>query len=585
MSRTTESGTQRTALAGCPPEQYCLLSEANQSLRLSVKYSKLRRRPGGNWRGESRTDAIPTTAEHILMRQALGSNLSMDREAFISWLYSVQNSDGSWGINPGDHGDLSVTVEAYLALRILGVSRDDPQMRRSQCFILAAGSIAKACFITRIHLAMFGLYPWDAVQSLPPELIFLPQHIPSRCCWPAMDRTALIPFLIVCYHRPIFPLPTQECAASAYLNELRGKPQEHQEEAFCGDFPTRTRSDIALASPSTDLIVHVANLLKRVFHLRRYALHRSVEFILETLQEMGGAGHLSRPLHMAMLALKLEGYSVQSRPLCTALDYLEQFACEDEAGKRIMGVNTTFRDSSLMITGLEDAGTAADTPWLRKSLQWLQRCSVPEANNKKPKVFPTRIFRVDEVAAALHAVIRQDPLMIRSFYASNALEWLLKRQNADGGWTSLSCSDHRLLPEILVRHVKRYQYDKSAPEVTGHVLEVFGLVLSLSQRNKKLVRQVAVIDHVASASRRAIYYLSVTQQPCGAWFGCCNRHHIYATSAVLRALAYFIGVKERNKWTERDDSIHDDVCRAIHWLESLHSFGTPGTNSLSVTLG
>jgi squalene-hopene/tetraprenyl-beta-curcumene cyclase len=557
MSRTVELGSQLTALAGCPPEQYRLLSETNQVLRLATQYSKLQRGPGGNWRGQTRINSIATTAEHILMHQALGSNLDKDRDTFISWFYSVQNSDGSWGVNPGDRGDLSVTVEAYLALRILGVSRNVDQMRRSQSFILAEGGIAKVCFITRIHLAMFGLYPWNAVRSLPPELILLPQHILSSiCCWPAMDHTVLIPLLILCHHRPIFPLPIQDCAASTYLNELRCKPEEPQEKVLCA-FPPRTCGDTALASTSSDLIVHFLSLLKYVLPLRRYALDRSVAFILQTVREMGGVGHLSRPMHMAILALKLEGYSVQSRPLRTGLDNIGHFVYEDEDGKRILSVNTTFRDSSLMITGLEDAGVAVDAPWFRKSVQWLQGCLLSDGNNDASKAFDTRVCRVDDVSSAIHAIIRQDPLMLRSHLVTTALEWLLKRHNSDGGWASLGCS------ETLVR--------QSTPDVTGHVLETFGLLLTVSRRNRKLVAQGTLIDHVASASRRAIHYLSVTQQPCGAWFGCCTRYHIYATSAVLRALAYFIGVKERNRWTERDDSINDDVSQAIHWLESLRN--------------
>ncbi|KAF4156507.1 hypothetical protein CNMCM8927_008022 [Aspergillus lentulus] len=421
MSRTVELGSP---LAGCSPEEYCLLSETNQVLRLAIQYSKLQRGPGGNWRGQTRIDSIATTAEHILMHQALGSNLDKDRDAFISWFYAVQNSDGSWGINPGDPGDLSVTVEAYLALRIL------------------------------------------------------------------------------------------------------------------------------------DLIAHFLSFLKYVLPLRRYALDRSVAFILQTVQEMGGVGHLSRPPHMAILALKLEGYSVHSRPLRTGLDSIGHFVYEDEDGKRISSANTTFRDSSLMITGLEDAGVAADAPWFRNSVQWLQGCLLSDVNNHAFKAFDTRVRRVDDVSSAIHAIIQQNPLMLRSHLVT-ALEWLLERQNSDGGWASLGCS------ETLVR--------QSTPDVTGHVLETFGLLLTVSRRNRKLVAQGTLIDHVASASRRAIHYLSVTQQPCGAWFGCCTRHHIYATSAVLRALAYFIGVKERNRWTERDDSINDDVSQAIHWFESLHN--------------
>ncbi|GFF72204.1 hypothetical protein IFM60648_03625 [Aspergillus lentulus] len=396
MSRTVELGSP---LAGCPPEGYFLLSETNQVLRLATQYSKLQRGPGGNWRGQTRIDSIATTAEHILMHQALGSNLDKDRDAFISWFYSVQNSDGSWGINPGDPGDLSVTVEAYLALRIL-----------------------------------------------------------------AMDHTVLVPLLILCHHRPIFPLPIQDCAASTYLNELQCKPEEPQEKAFCAS-PPRTCGDTALASTSLDLIAHFLSLLKYVLPLRRYALDRSVAFILQTVQEMGGVGHLSRPPHMAILALKLEGYSVHSRPLRTGLDSIGHFVYEDEDGKRISSANTTFRDSSLMITGLEDAGVAADAPWFRNSVQWLQGCLLSDVNNHAFKAFDTRVRRVDDVSSAIHAIIQQNPLMLRSHLVTTALEWLLERQNSDGGWASLGCS------ETLVR--------QSTPDVTGHVLETFGLLLTL----------------------------------------------------------------------------------------------------------
>lgn len=563
MSRTVELGSQPTAMAGCPSEQQRLVSETNQALQLATQYSKVQRRPGGNWRGQTGINSIATTAEHIFMHQALGSNLDTDRDAFISWFYSVQNSDGSWGISPGDRGDLSVTVEAYLALRILGVSRNVHQMRRSQSFILAEGSIANVCFITRIHLAMFGLYPWNAVRSLPPELVLLPQYILSSiCCWPAVDLTVLIPLLILCHHRPIFPLPIQDCAASSYLHELQCKPQEPQENAFCA-FPPGTCGDTAPASTSTDLIVHLLNLLKYILPLRRYALDRSVAFILQTVREMGGVGPLSRPLHMAIVALELEGYSVSSRSLRTTLDNIGHFVYEDGGGKRVLSVNTTFRDSSRMITGLQDAGIAVNAPWFRTSVQWLQRCLLPDVNSDTSKTFETRVCHVDDVASAIHAVIRQDPLMLRSHLVANALQWLLKRQNADGGWTSLSSSHYRTSPDKLVR--------QSTPDVTGHVLETFGLLLTVSRRDTRAVAQGILVDQVASASRRAIHYLSATQQPCGAWFGCCTRYHIYATSAVLRALAYFIGVKERNRWTERDDSINDDVSQAIHWLESARN--------------
>ena len=146
---------------------------ARKSLDIATSYAHEIKREDGHWCGELRSNAT-ITAEYVFLRQALGLDLDCDRQALRRWLLSDQNADGSWGIAPVDYpGDVSTSVEAYLALKVLGVSIKDPAMERARSFIVAAGGVESVRIFTRIYLATFGLFSWDAVPELPPELILV----------------------------------------------------------------------------------------------------------------------------------------------------------------------------------------------------------------------------------------------------------------------------------------------------------------------------------------------------------------------------------------------------------------------------
>ena len=82
--------------------------------------------------------------------------------------------NGGWGIWYGDGGEISTTVEAYLALKIAGFSPDDPRMSKAREFILARGGALKTRVFTRIFLALFGQISWDGIPLLPVEFVLLP---------------------------------------------------------------------------------------------------------------------------------------------------------------------------------------------------------------------------------------------------------------------------------------------------------------------------------------------------------------------------------------------------------------------------
>jgi len=169
-------------------DQRSLNSSLSHTLNLAVNYALQCQKTDGNWCGELRSN--PTmTAEYVFLRQALRLDLTGDREALCLWFTSEQRPDKSWSNAPDYPGDVSTTTEAYLALKILGLSADNPILSRARHFVVAVGGAAKVRIFTRIYLATFGLFPWDAVPQLTAELIFMPAQAPRNiyklACWHA----------------------------------------------------------------------------------------------------------------------------------------------------------------------------------------------------------------------------------------------------------------------------------------------------------------------------------------------------------------------------------------------------------------
>ena len=158
-----------SALSSKEPQVF----HVRKTLDLAIEYASQIARDDGHWCGELRSNAT-ITAEYVFLRQALGLDLTTDRDVLCQWLLSNQKSDGSWSIAPVKYsGDVSTSVEAYLALKIMGVSAKDPAMESARSFIISVGGVEKVRIFTRIYLATFGLFPWEVVPELPAELIFV----------------------------------------------------------------------------------------------------------------------------------------------------------------------------------------------------------------------------------------------------------------------------------------------------------------------------------------------------------------------------------------------------------------------------
>jgi squalene-hopene/tetraprenyl-beta-curcumene cyclase len=148
--------------------------------------------------------------------------LSNNRNLFRKWLLSQQSTDGSWALAPGESGDLSISVEGYLALKLLGVSLDDEAMCRAREFILSRGGLPLVGVFTQFLLATFGLIRWEEIAQVPAELILFPTWSPINIyAFAHWSRVTAVALMVLRHHQPIFPLPTSLMSpGNTFLHEL-----------------------------------------------------------------------------------------------------------------------------------------------------------------------------------------------------------------------------------------------------------------------------------------------------------------------------------------------------------------------------
>ncbi len=137
--------------------------------------------PGRLVEGRAATN-VTMDAEDLLLRQFLGirDRPARPREA-ARWIRPQQRDDGTWANFHGGPGDLSTTVEACgraaAGRRRRRTRRTWPAPRRVRP---ARGRRRAQPVFTRIWLALFGLWSWDDLPDLPPEMIFLPLLVPAQ---------------------------------------------------------------------------------------------------------------------------------------------------------------------------------------------------------------------------------------------------------------------------------------------------------------------------------------------------------------------------------------------------------------------
>src|SRR5919109_194345 len=138
-------------------DQASVRQEASPSMATAVDRSidaatgallALQRRDG-HWVFELEADAtIP--AEYVLLRHYLAEPVDPALEAKIAvYLRRIQGEHGGWPLFRDGAFDMSASVKAYFALKMIGDPIDAEHMRRAREAIRARGGPARANVFTR----------------------------------------------------------------------------------------------------------------------------------------------------------------------------------------------------------------------------------------------------------------------------------------------------------------------------------------------------------------------------------------------------------------------------------------------------
>lgn len=157
----------------------------------------------GHWCFELEADCtIP--AEYVLMRHYRAEPVDAVLEGKIAnYLRRVQGSHGGWPLFQDGAFNMSASVKAYFALKLIGDDINAAHMARARAAILAHGGAAQGNVFTRALLALYGEIPWRGVPVMPAEIMLLPKwfpfHLDKMSYW---ARTVLVPLLVLMAKKP-----------------------------------------------------------------------------------------------------------------------------------------------------------------------------------------------------------------------------------------------------------------------------------------------------------------------------------------------------------------------------------------------
>ncbi|NUK36772.1 squalene--hopene cyclase [Streptomyces lunaelactis] len=535
-SRTTDTA----------PAASDILEAAGRAAERSVQHLLGRQDAEGWWKGDLETN-VTMDAEDLLLRQFLGIQDATTTEASARFIRGEQREDGTWGTFYGGPGELSATIEAYVALRLAGDRPDEAHMARASAWIREQGGIAAGRVFTRIWLALFGWWKWDDLPELPPELIFFPKWMPLNIydfgCW---ARQTIVPLTVVSAKRPVRPAPFP-------LDELHTDARVPN--------PPKPMAPAA----SWDGFFQRADKALHVYHrfaprrLRRVAMNAAARWIIERQENDGCWGGIQPPAVYSVIALHLLGYDLQHPVMRAGLESLDRFAVwRDDGARMIEACQSPVWDTCLATIALADAGLPADHPALVKAADWMLGEQIVRPGDwsvRRPGLTPggwafefhndnyPDIDDTAEVVLALRRVKHHDPRRVDSAVERGA-RWTLGMQSRNGAWGAFDADNTSSFPNRLPFCDFGEVIDPPSADVTAHVVEM------LAYEGK---------TH-PPRPRRGIEWLLAEQEANGPWFGRWGVNYVYGTGSVVPALV-----------AAGMPAAHPAIRRAVRWLESVQN--------------
>ncbi|KAF9578641.1 Lanosterol synthase (Oxidosqualene--lanosterol cyclase), partial [Lunasporangiospora selenospora] len=301
-------------------------------------------------------------------------------QEIIQYLFNrADKVDGGWGLHIEGHSTVFGTALNYTVLRILGVDADHPVAIKARGTLHKLGGATGAPSWGKLWLAVLGVYDWEGMNPVPPELWLLPYFIPFHPgrYW-CHTRNVYIPMSYLYGRRATMPLNdlTRQLREELYTQPYESIPWHAQRNNIC-------KAD--LYYPHTRLLdflnggLVLAEKLTKVSGLRDRALkaaYAQVKYEDENTHYLD-IGPVNKAMNMLSVFYE-EGPDSEAfkKHVKNNIDFM----WISKGGMMMNGTNgSQLWDTALMIQALIESGLAEEPQFhdsMKNGLSFLDNCQI-----------------------------------------------------------------------------------------------------------------------------------------------------------------------------------------------------------------
>ncbi|MGH7934711.1 MAG: squalene--hopene cyclase [Candidatus Binataceae bacterium] len=508
-------------------------------------------RPEGYWQKALEANA-EMNAEYIIFNRFMELEPEPELDAKLKrLLLDIQEPDGSWTLFPGGEGHLSTSIEAYFALKLVGLRAGDEPMMQARRWILSRGGIAHTGTLARFYLAAMNQLPWGATAALPVEITLLPNWFPVNMYeLSSWARGTLFALMLLQAAKPKVPIDWRQGVLELYIQP----PHFTKFKLPRGKRLISLRNGLLITDKLLRSYDH--HHLKR---LRARAIRYAEHWVIEHQDANGSWGGIEPCYLLSPMALKGLGYRNDHPAIKKALEAVRELTWD-------MGDSILFQpcvspnwDTALAAKALLDSGLSGDHPAIRDAAKWLVDHQILKQGDwsiKRPHLEPggwsfefyndwypdvddsAVILMVLAEAATENADAHERAVRVGA-------NWVMGMQSKGGGFAAFDVdNDSEWLNHAPFADVEA-STDPACPDLTGRVLEMMAACCYRPEH---------------PVARRAIDWLKREQDGDGAWWGRWGVNYIYGTFSALSGLRA-IGIDLERPW----------IKRAVAWLKSVQN--------------